>query len=71
MSRVFRAKIKQLIRAERVVDEKGKRGKGSERGMEDYHGPCCPPESVWHQYEPSCQWVLIMEDWHHCVAAGS
>lgn len=50
---------------------KGKRGEGSERGMEDYHGPCCPAGSVWHQFEPSCQWVLIMEDWQHCVAAGS
>ena len=50
---------------------KGRRGEGWERGMEDYHGPCCPPGSVWHQFEPSCQWVLIMEDWQHRVAAGS
>lgn len=62
----------------KAIDENGerwmrkrKRGEGSERGMEDYHGPCCPPGSVWHQFEPSCQWVLIMEDWQHCVAAGS
>lgn len=56
---------------DREVDEKEERGERWERGMEDYHGPCCPPGSVWHQFEPSCQWVLIMEDWQRCVAAGS
>lgn len=52
--------------------EKWLRKQREERdGTEDYHGPCCPLGSVWHQFEPSCQWVLIMEDWQHCVAAGS
>ena len=31
------------------------------RGMEDYCGPSSPPGPAWHQFEPSCQWVLIME----------
>lgn len=56
---------------DRKVYENGKRDGGWKSGMEDYHGPCCPPGSVWHQFEPSCQWVLIMEDWQHCMAAGS
>lgn len=64
-------KGEQNKRAVNVSEAKERWTKEEEKAMEYYHGSCCPPGSVWHQFEPSCQWVLIIEDWQHRVAAGS